>query len=475
MVEVNSADKAAAFVRTETDVSATLGGLTIPIVRRYSSLSAGQDGLFGLGWQFVLAEPRFSANVPATGRETDGIFTAFTRDTRVYVTLPSGERTSFSFTPQAVTVGGLTYYQPAWTATAAGTTFTLSSGTALLEDRAGAFFQVGTGLPYNPASGRFGAFDYALTAADGTRYSYTVAAGLKELTGANGVTLVWTDAGFTAANGDRLPVEKDSTGRIQRVVAPNGDSAIYTYSATGSLLQVTRLEAGQRTWLGYRAEGGRLLTEVAGDNAVSVRYDATGAVAGVDPIRAVLGTTSQFLGASPTGTLSAGATDLYAIVLGAAELASSSNGLVTLGFEVTGSGGFNPAAVVLRGSTPVYTSTSAGHSLALYTLRSPGPLAVEIAGADAATAGAYSVRIFLVGDVNGDAAIDGADETLFNSAFGSASGQPAYNAAADFTGDGRVDAADRAYLQAGFGFVASRPPTMSGTSSDNRWRRSGDH
>ncbi|MEO8428057.1 MAG: putative Ig domain-containing protein, partial [Verrucomicrobiota bacterium] len=461
VVEVNSTDKGAAFVRTETDVSATLAGLTIPIVRRYSSLNATQDSLFGLGWQFVLAEARFAANVPATGREADGIYSAFTRNTRVYVTLPNGERTSLSFTPQAVTVGGLTYYQPAWTATAAGTTFTLSSGTALLEDRGGAFYQVGTGLPYNPASGRFGTFDYALTAADGTRYSYTVAAGLRELTGANGVTLVWTDAGFTAANGDRLPVEKDSSSRIARVVAPNGDSAIYSYSATGSLLQVTRLEAGRRTWLGYRADGGRLLTEVAGDNAVSVRYDSTGAVAGVDPIRAVLGTSSQFLGASPSGALSAGATDLYAIVLGATELASSANGLVTLGFEVTGSGGFNPAPAGLRGAAPVYTSTGPGHSLALYTLRSPGPLAIEIAGADAATSGSYGVRIFFAGDVNGDAAIDGNDETLFNAAFGAATGQPAYNAAADFNGDGRVDAADRAYLQAGFGFVAVRAPTVS--------------
>ena len=71
----------------------------------------------------------------------------------------------------------------------------LTEGAAVLREVDGGFFQVGTGLPYNPASGRFGDFDYAVTAASGTRYVYTRAAGLREIWGTNGQRIVWTDSG----------------------------------------------------------------------------------------------------------------------------------------------------------------------------------------------------------------------------------------------------------------------------------------
>ncbi|MEO6739180.1 MAG: putative Ig domain-containing protein [Chthoniobacteraceae bacterium] len=464
IIEVGGTDKSAAYVRVETDVTATLGGLSVAISRRYSSLAVNENGLFGIGWQFVLAEPRFAANVAPTGSESDGFFAAFSRDTRVTVTLPTGNRVAFVFTPTAVSVGGLTYYRPSWTAADATTTYTLSSAGALIEERGGAFYQIGTGLPYNPASARFGSEDYALTAPDGTRYGYTVAEGLRTVTGSNGTRLVWTDAGFVASNGDRLLVERGTGGRIIRVATPAGDSAVYSYAANGTLLQVVRLESGRRTWLGYRADGGRLLTEVAGDNAVAVRYDSQNAVLGVDPVRVVLGTSRQFLSGTQSGSVVAGGADRLAIVIGASELATAQNGLLTLGFDVTGLAGFQPGAITLSGQTPVFVSMPSGRSLALFTIRTPGPLVLEITGRTATDAGSYNLAIYLAGDVNGDGAVDGTDETAFNTADGSASGNARYNIAADINRDGVIDAQDRAYLTAGFGFIAASSPVAQGAA-----------
>ncbi|MGE4182659.1 MAG: putative Ig domain-containing protein, partial [Limisphaerales bacterium] len=168
LVEINTPTKPGAYVRIESDFTLSLGGVSIPIARRYSSLNASKDGDFGFGWQFVLADPALSTNLPPTGREADGFFAPLTRGTRVYVTLPDGVRAGFTFQPVAIESGDRSYFRPAWTPDP-GVTFSLTSGTAVLRAVGDAFYQVGTGLPYNPDSGRFGGFDYAVTASDGTR------------------------------------------------------------------------------------------------------------------------------------------------------------------------------------------------------------------------------------------------------------------------------------------------------------------
>ncbi|MCC6856891.1 MAG: putative Ig domain-containing protein, partial [Microbacteriaceae bacterium] len=191
LIEINTPSKPLAYTRVETDFTLVLGGVSIPVARRYSSLDAPEDGAFGYGWTFVLDDPRFASNVAPTGREADGFYAAFTRGSRVYVTLPGGQRVGFTFDPVVIESGDRSFYRPAWVADP-GVTFSLSSGSAVLREANGQFTQVGTGLPYNPESGRFGGFDYALQAADGTRFVYTVADGLREVWGSNGTRLAWT-------------------------------------------------------------------------------------------------------------------------------------------------------------------------------------------------------------------------------------------------------------------------------------------
>lgn len=102
--------------------------------------------------------------------------------------MPDGRRVGFTFTPTLEQVGGATIYRPAWTADA-GVNYQIRTAASVLERVDGSFYELGTGVPYNPASGRFQGFDYTLVAADGTQYGYDVYDGLREIIGAAGQTI----------------------------------------------------------------------------------------------------------------------------------------------------------------------------------------------------------------------------------------------------------------------------------------------
>lgn len=90
---------------------------------------------------------------------------------------------------------------------------------------------------------------------------------------------------------------------------------------------------------------------------------------------------------------------------------------------------------------------------------------IEVRGADAATAGGYTIEVYVAGDVNGDLQIDGLDSQLQAAALGTTSGDPGYDAAADTDRDGDVDATDVQNLAANFGFVVNLPPAVVGTEA----------
>src|SRR5262249_15132549 len=52
VVEVRTATKRA-YERVETDLTATLGGMTVTVARAYDSTRRGEDGKFGLGWRLL--------------------------------------------------------------------------------------------------------------------------------------------------------------------------------------------------------------------------------------------------------------------------------------------------------------------------------------------------------------------------------------------------------------------------------------
>src|SRR5262249_50032351 len=118
VVEARSADKPARYLRTETDLTVTLGGVAVSVVRRYDSLTAGRAGVFGVGWQFAGREVAPQTDVPPTGHEAQGVYNAFRPGTRLYLPLPDGRRAGFTFAPVKHELPGVTWYTPAWQADA---------------------------------------------------------------------------------------------------------------------------------------------------------------------------------------------------------------------------------------------------------------------------------------------------------------------------------------------------------------------
>ncbi len=123
-LEINSADKSGVVNESSTDLSATLAGIDVDITRFYSSLtSSDPDSNFGSAWSWPLIDPQI-----AVGVDTVDPFAGYVDGTRLYLTLPTGERVGYTFAPTELTAAasGVQTFQPAWTADD-GVTWSLES------------------------------------------------------------------------------------------------------------------------------------------------------------------------------------------------------------------------------------------------------------------------------------------------------------------------------------------------------------
>jgi len=157
--------------------------------------------------------------------------------------------------------------------------------------------------------------------------------------------------------------------------------------------------------------------------------------------------------------LEAGASPRLAVILEPHELATARSGRITLGVEVIGPAGSPPPVAAILGAVASGTLRDGARSVYLWTLNEPGIRFLDLMGVQAA--GSYRLEVYLAGDVNGDAALDGRDAVAFDAALGSVTGQPAYRIGADANRDGQVTDADRRPLDLGAGFVANRAPTIA--------------
>ena len=116
-------------------------------------------------------------------------------------------------------------------------------------------------------------------------------------------------------------------------------------------------------------------------------------------------------------------------------------------------------APVIDGLTPLSQTTDASGYHALYAIDASGLQRLRVAASSGA--GAYTLDVFVVGDIDGDGAVGGLDEQALQAAFGTQKGQAGYNPAADLNRDGTIDAADAELLGANYGFHAVPPPSAS--------------
>ena len=460
LIEIDSTSKSIQYLSTAVDLTTQLGGSTVSLTRQYDSLMAGQSGTFGYGWRLTNTDVDIQTNVMPTGAEAQGIYNPFAVGTRLYLTLPNGNRAGFTFTPVAHQQGGVTYYTPAWTADP-GVNYTLSSAYDVMTLAVTRYYDLETAQPYNPASGGFAGPQYTLTGPDGTVYYLNTQNGVQEEVLPGGATLTFSQSGIVSSTGQSIIFVHDAQGRLTTAIAPDGTCVVYSYDANGNLVSARNIALGQSNQYGY-SSGSQHLLEInvqPGGPDSAIQYSPSPTVFPLTD----LGTTGQFVTTPAMGTLVAGTTDRYAFVLTPSELAGTASGTVFIGVQVQAAAGssLQPGVPQIPGLAPSYSSSTPGSTFALFSLTQSGQELLDITGINATTAGAYSLTLFIAGDVNGDGNVDASDAQTLMQALGTASGQPGYVTGADANRDGVINSTDAALLAADLGFQATRPPTVT--------------
>ena len=458
-LEVDTANKPGQYLRSETDLTVQLGSATVNLTRIYDSLNQNQSFSFGYGWSLAVQDTNLQAGVSPTGNEADGIYSPFVEGTRVYVTLPDGQRVGFTFTPQRHDQTGLTYYTPAYTADV-GVNWQLDSAGGVLIRGGNGFYDAQTGLPYNPASGQFTGAQYTLTGPDGAVYYLSASLGVVEEILPGGQKLYYSGSGITSSTGIGVSFIRDAAGKIASIEGPDGTRIVYTYDAQGNLISAHNTVSGQNSRYGYAINDPHLLTLATAPAAGSGAAITYGTTVNVVPLTADLGGTSQFLVGNYAGNLGVGATNSFAFLLTASEVASTSTGTVLVGVEVDAASGSSvqPAVPAIAGLTPLVQRTTSASAFGLFAVSRAGLELLEVTGANAATTGAYSLQIFIAGDANQDGDVNGLDGTLVANVVGTSAGQSGYTAAADANRDGIINAADVQLVAANLGFQKTSPP-----------------
>src|SRR5262249_22386774 len=245
--------------------------------------------------------------------------------------------------------------------------------------------------------------------------------------------------------------------RLTAVIASDGREVLYNYDAAGNLTKVDRLFSGEVTHYAYAPDTHRLNLAIAPDGqpSVAIRYAPNPIV---EPITANLGGAFQFQTATQTGSLAAGSLDRYAFVLRDSELQSTKSKRILIGALVQGTSGFQPGVPTIAGHAPLTTRATNDSAFALFALDRAGFQVLEIAGRDANASGAYTLRLFVAGDLTGDCLVDGQDSDLLASAV-------ANRPELDIDKSGTIDASDVQILASNFGFVANRPPQVTNGSA----------
>ncbi len=248
MVGLSGELKLGNFRLSFEDMTIPVAGIPITIVRTYDTLRSDRDGDFGYGWRMEYRSTDLRTSLPKSGLEDLGIHTPFKPGTKVYLTLPGGQRQGFTFTPEIRVLPGfgrgnnLVLASPRFTPDRGNTSTLSAGGGQLLVNEFGELYASG-GIPWNPAAADFGG-GYTLTTADGVRYRIDGTTGLMQTaTDRNGNTLTFTDAGITSSSGGAgIAIERDRFGRIASITDPAGNSLRYGYSATGDLIRIADRE-----------------------------------------------------------------------------------------------------------------------------------------------------------------------------------------------------------------------------------------
>ena len=246
-----------------TDLTVPVFGVPITVARTYDTLTATRSGDFGFGWRLEFRNMNLRTSVTPSHLEEYGIFNPFQAGSRVYVSLPGGNRQAFTFQPELASGfrgGFLGIFEPHFVPDP-GVKSSLTVTPADLRISAdGSVFDYGTGIPYHPASSLFGG-SYLLTTKEGIAFDIDGQTGQLNASDPNDNTLTFSDAGIVGPDGNSIIFERNPQGRISGVVDPAGQRIRYQYDAGGDLIAVSD-RTGNTTQFTYRSNPAHYLDKV---------------------------------------------------------------------------------------------------------------------------------------------------------------------------------------------------------------------
>jgi hypothetical protein len=452
LVEIASATKSGRYLRSDTDFMFTIGGHTLEFARRYDSLDTATAGSFGYGWSLALRDVQLETDVSATDAEAGGVFNPLRTGSRVFLTAPDGERLGFTFAPQKSEGPGFAYWTPAWVADA-DNGWQLRSLALKLQRGADRFYDLATGMPYNPAAFGAESAQYELIAPDGTVYEIAAASGITGIVFSDGVRLAVSDSGITGPDNESLRWMRDGSGALRQVTTPDGRSFLYGYDIDGNLASVRNLEAASSQRYGYAEPASHRLTLATGPSGgAAIGYGDT---VSVDPVKADLGAALGYLAAPRSATLAAGEEHLYSLATRDSEVVLPASSAVLLGVIVTAADAtaLDPALPELLGHQAIASRVEDGRAFALYRVDRAALDLLRIGGSGS---GSYTLEFFVAGDVNRDAKVDAADAALLADLRRTGG----YDPGADFDGDGVLTVSDTQLLFASLGYSANAAPRI---------------
>ncbi len=150
-----------------SDMTIPVAGIPITLARTYDTLRSDRSSEMGNGWRLEYRNADLRTSLPKTGLEDVGIYSAFKPGTKVYLTLPGGQREGFTFTPDVRVLPGfggkgLTVATPRFTPDR-GVRNALSVGGGTLIVNENNELTAAGRIPWNPAAADFGAVTHLLS------------------------------------------------------------------------------------------------------------------------------------------------------------------------------------------------------------------------------------------------------------------------------------------------------------------------
>jgi len=278
-VAVDGQQKVGNFTLSFTDLDVPVSGLPIQVIRTYDSRDKRQ-GDFGVGWSLQIRQGSYTNNrTPGDGWQ---VATGFLPCQTVQETL--SHLTSIRISDQEIYRFRLRLSSPAPSLGGcyARASFAFVDGpvpgaTLGILGNTDVFWGNGTNEAIDIDSLEiYEPQDVRLTTPDGRIFDLDLAAGVTRLADPNGNALAITDTGITHSSGKSITFERDTAGRISRVVDPLGHAIDYSYDTAGDLASVTDRE-DNTTRFTYNATHGLLdIEDPRGITPIRNDYDDAG-------------------------------------------------------------------------------------------------------------------------------------------------------------------------------------------------------